>query len=132
MAETLTDERIQQIKHSFRRCREGTADAIVNIQRTGDANLIPAILRGIVWRFVREEARPLVDQATAETPLVSLGIDSLTMMEVVLDVQDALDLVIEDNDLKQMKTIGDFIAFLQQRFADAHPASGTVVGKSSA
>jgi len=61
-----------------------------------------------------------VDQATAETPLASLGIDSLTMMEIVLDVQDALDLVIEDADLRRMQTIGDVIGFLQQRFAQVH------------
>ena len=115
-----TEEQIQQIRHNFRRCREGTVDAIIDLQRTGDPELIPTIVRGIVWRYVRENVRPIVDQATAETPLASLGIDSLTMMEVVLDVQDALDLVIEDADLKQMSTIGDVIGFLQQRFAEIH------------
>src|SRR4051795_11435342 len=105
MQTTLTDEQAEQIRHSFRRCREGTPEAIINLRASGDAALIAVIVRGIVWRYVREEARPNVDQATADTPLGSLGIDSLTMMEIVLDVQDALDLVIEDSDLKQMKTI---------------------------
>ena len=121
MPAPLTEEQIEKIKHSFRRCREGTADAIIELQRTGDASLIPAIVRGIVWRYVHQDVRPIVEQATAETPLVSLGIDSLTMMEVVLDVQDALDLVIEDADLKDMKTIGDVIGLLQQRFGELHP-----------
>ena len=116
-----TEEQINHIRHSFRRCREGTADAIIELQRTGDAELIPTIVRGIVWRYVSKDAQPLVDQATAETPLASLGIDSLTMMEVVLDVQDALDLVIEDSDLRHMRTIGDVIEFLQQRFVQVHP-----------
>jgi acyl carrier protein len=118
-----TQEQIEQIRHNFRRCREGTVDAIIDLQRTKDPKFIPTIVRGIVWRYVRQEAQAIVDQATAETPLASLGIDSLTMMEVVLDVQDALDLVIEDADLKQMRTIGDVIAFLQQRFAELHPAA---------
>jgi acyl carrier protein len=43
------------------------------------------------------------------------------MLEVVLDVQDALDLVIEDNDLRQMHTIGDVIDFLVQHYAKTHP-----------
>lgn len=116
-----TEEQIEQIRRSFKRCREGTVNAIIDLQRTGNAELIPAIVRGIVWRYVNENARPIVDQATMETPLASLGIDSLMMMEVVLDVQDALDLVIEDADLRRMKTIGDFIGFLQQRFAEVHP-----------
>ena len=45
------------------------------------------------------------------------------MMEIVLDVQDALNLTIEDADLKQMKTIGDVIGFLQQRFAQLRSGS---------
>ena len=116
-----TEEQLAEIKRSFKRCREGTVDAIINLQRTGDAELIPAIVRGIVWRYVHENTRPIVDQATLETPLASLGIDSLMMMEVVLDLQDALDLVIEDADLRRMQTIGDVIGFLQQRFAQFHP-----------
>ena len=117
-----TQEQIDQIRRSFRRCREGTSDAIIELQRTGSTELIPTIVRGIVWRYVHEARRPVVDQATLETPLASLGIDSLTMMEIVLDVQDALDLVIEDSDLRHMRTIGDVIGFLQQRFTEVHPA----------
>jgi acyl carrier protein len=115
-----TEEQIEQIRHSFRRCREGTADAIIDLQRTGDPQFIPMIVRGIVWRYVHQDVRSFVDQASAETPLASLGIDSLTMMEIVLDVQDALDLVIQDEDLRRMQTIGDVIGFLQERFAQVY------------
>ncbi|HWY52742.1 MAG TPA: phosphopantetheine-binding protein [Chthoniobacterales bacterium] len=123
MTASLTQEEIGQIRHNFRRCREGTSDAIIDLRRTGDIELIPTIVRGIVWRYVREETQPAVEQATPETPLGSLGIDSLTMMEIVLDMQDALNLTIEDADLKQMKTIGDVIGFLQQRFAQVRSGS---------
>lgn len=115
-----TEEQIEQIRRSFKRCREGTVDAIIDLQRTSDPEFIPTIVRGIVWRYVHKDVQSLVDQATAETPLASVGMDSLTMMEVVLDVQDALDLVIEDEDLRRMQTIGDLIGFLQQRFAQVH------------
>ena len=115
-----TEEQIEQVRRSFKRCREGTVDAIIDFQRTGDPESVPTIVRGIVWRYVHKDVQSLVDQATAETPLASLGIDSLTMMEIVLDVQDALDLVIEDADLRRMQTIGDLIGFLQQRFAEVH------------
>lgn len=123
MTASPTQEEIEQIRHNFRRCREGTADAIIDLRRNGDIELIPTIVRGIVWRYVREETQPAVEQATPETPLGSLGIDSLTMMEIVLDVQDALNVTIEDADLKQMKTIGDVIGFLQQRFAQLRSGS---------
>jgi 3-hydroxyacyl-[acyl-carrier-protein] dehydratase len=77
-------------------------------------------VRGIVWRYVQEDTRPVVEQATAETPLASLGIDSLMMLEVVLDVQDALDVVIEDADLRQMHTMGDVIQFLVGHYKKTH------------
>ena len=118
-----TEEEIEKIRRSFKRCREGTVDAIIGLQQTGDTSFIPTIVRGIVWRYVQPEAREVVDSATPETPLSSLGIDSLMMLEVVLDVQDALDLVIEDADLRRMQTIGDVIDFLTQRYGATYSAA---------
>lgn len=118
-----TEQEIEEVRRSFKRCREGTVEAILDLRRTGDPSFIPTIVRGIVWRYVQEEARHVVDQATPETPLASLGIDSLMMLEVVLDVQDALDVVIEDSDLRQMETIGDVIDFLVQHHAKTHGAA---------
>jgi 3-hydroxyacyl-[acyl-carrier-protein] dehydratase len=123
MSTPLTDQQVQEIERNFKRCRPGTADAIVDLRQTGNVELIPNIVPGIVWRYVHENVRPTVEQSNSATELVSLGIDSLTMMEIVLDVQDALDLVIEDADLKEMKTIGDVIAFLQRKYSELHPAS---------
>ncbi|MEP6822557.1 MAG: acyl carrier protein [Chthoniobacterales bacterium] len=121
MATELTEEEKDSLRRSFKRCREGTVEAIIALRETGDTAQIPAIVRGIVWRYVQPEARPVVEEATPETPLAGLGIDSLMMLEVVLDVQDALDLVIEDSDLRQMQTIGDVVSFLQTRYAETHP-----------
>ncbi|HEY4283255.1 MAG TPA: phosphopantetheine-binding protein [Chthoniobacterales bacterium] len=118
-----TEQQVDEIRRNFRRCREGTSDAIISLHRTGDVQQIPTIVRGVVWRYVHKDVQAIVDSATPETPLTSLGIDSLTMMEVVLDVQDALDLVIEDSDLRHMRTIGDVIEFLQKRYAEVHPES---------
>src|SRR5438477_10821808 len=117
-----TEKQIEQVRRSFKRCREGTVDAIIDLQRTCDPESVPTIVRGIVWRYVHKDVQSIVDQTTAETPLASLGIDSLTMMEIVLDVQDALNVTIEDADLKKMKTIGDLIGFLQKHYAEVHRA----------
>jgi 3-hydroxyacyl-[acyl-carrier-protein] dehydratase len=123
MPTEVSDAEVEALRKSFKRCREGTADAIIELRRTGDIALIRTIVRGIVWRYVQEEARPIVEEATPETPLASLGIDSLMMLEVVLDVQDALDVTIEDSDLRQMQTIGDVIAFLEQKYTATHRVS---------
>ena len=118
MPTEITEDQVNEIRRSFKRCREGTIEAIIELRRTGNPAVVPTIVRGIVWRYVQADAREVVDQATPETPLSSLGIDSLMMMEVVLDVQYALDIVIEDADLRRMQTMGDVIEFLQQRFSE--------------
>ena len=119
----LTEEEIDKLRRSFKRCREGTAQAIIDLRLRGDTALIPEILRGIVWRYVQPEAREVVESAPPETPLSSLGIDSLMMLEVVLDVQDALDVVIEDADLRRVQTMGDVSELLMARFAAVHTTS---------
>jgi acyl carrier protein len=123
MTTELTDEQIEKLKHEFRRCREGTPEAIINLRRTGDTSLIPEILRGIVYRYVRPEARPQVEQASLDTPLSALGMDSLMMLEVMLDVQDALDIVVEDSDLRRVKTFRDVSELLTQRFTENRQAT---------
>jgi 3-hydroxyacyl-[acyl-carrier-protein] dehydratase len=123
MPTELTDEQITKVQHDFRRCRDGTAEAIINLRRTGDTALIPEILRGIVWRYVRPEAREQVEQASLDTPLSALGMDSLMMLEVVLDVQDALDVTVEDAELRRVKTFKDISDLLMQRFTEVHKAA---------
>ena len=117
------EEEIDGIRRNFKRCQDQTVEAIINLRKTGDTALIEPIVRGIVWRYVQEETRPVVEQATADTPLAALGIDSLMMLEVVLDVQDALDVVIEDADLRQMHTMGDVIQFLVGHYKKTHEAA---------
>jgi 3-hydroxyacyl-[acyl-carrier-protein] dehydratase len=123
MPTELSDEQIKKVNHDFRRCREGTAEAIIKLRRTGDTALIPEILRGIVWRYVRPESREQVEKASLETPLSALGMDSLMMLEVVLDVQDAIDVTVEDAELRQVKTFDDVSHLLMQRFTEIHKAA---------
>lgn len=123
MPTQLTEDQMTKVKHEFRRCREGTAEAIIELRRTGNPALIPEILRGIVWRYVRPEAREQVEKAPLDTPLSALGMDSLMMLEVVLDVQDALDVTVEDAELRRVKTFKDVSDLLVQRFTENHKAA---------
>ena len=49
--------------------------------------------------------------------------DSLMMLEVMLDVQDALDIVVEDSDLRRVKTFRDVSELLTQRFTENRQAT---------
>jgi acyl carrier protein len=41
-----------------------------------------------------------------------LGVDSLSMMEVVMAAQDKFDVEIPDADVEQLKTVGDAVSYI--------------------
>lgn len=117
MATPLTDEQIAELKQQFKRCDEETVNAIVNFRQTGDKAQLPVIVKGVVKRYLPADKVALLDNATEETPLTELHVESLTMLEIVLDIQDAVDVVIEDSELREVKTLGDVRKFLELKLA---------------
>lgn len=117
MPDPLTEEEIAEIKQQFKRCNEETVDAIVNFRQTGDKSLLPVIVKGVVQRYLPEDKVDLLKSATEDTNLAELHIESLTMLEIVLDIQDAVDVVIEDAELREVKTLGDVRKFLELKLA---------------
>ena len=54
-----------------------------------------------------------------------LGVDSLTMIELLFKIEEAFDLEIPDDDLSKITTVGDVIAYVEARLdpAAARPAA---------
>jgi len=117
MATALTEEQIAELKQQFKRCDEETVNAIVSFRQTGDTKLLPAIVKGVVKRYLPADKVELLASATEDTNLAELHIESLTMLEIVLDIQDAVDVVIEDAELREVKTLGDVRKFLELKLA---------------
>lgn len=44
-----------------------------------------------------------------------LGIDSLTKLELVLECENTFDIRIEDNELANLKTVGDVVAMITRK-----------------
>jgi acyl carrier protein len=51
-----------------------------------------------------------------------LGLDSLAMLEMVFEVEEAFNLEIPDDDLSRITTVGDVVAYVEARLAGATPA----------
>lgn len=117
MQTELTSEEIDKLRRTFKRCSDETIEAILTFRQTGDVLAVGVITRGIFSRYLRDEARESLASAVPETPLSSLGVDSLTMLEIILDLQDALDISIEDPELKHLRTIGDVNELLTAKAA---------------
>lgn len=44
-----------------------------------------------------------------------LGIDSLTKLELILECENTFDIRIEDNELANLKTVGDVVAMITRK-----------------
>ena len=49
------------------------------------------------------------DMITPETTLEDLGADSLEMVEVIMAIEDEFDVQIKDEELENLKNVGDLI-----------------------
>jgi acyl carrier protein len=105
------------LRKSFRRCSQETIEAIFRFRQDRDPDRIAAIARGIVLRYLSEAGREAMGRATEETSFAELAIESLTMFEIVMDIQDALDIEIADAELRSLATLGDLMRLLREKVA---------------
>lgn len=52
---------------------------------------------------------------THQTTLKELGIDSLDLVDVIIELESQINVTIQDEDLLQCKSIGDVIKVLEQK-----------------
>lgn len=54
------------------------------------------------------------DMVTADTTLEDLGADSLDLVEVIMAIEDEFDVQIKDEDLENLKSVGDLINYISK------------------
>ena len=54
------------------------------------------------------------DMITMETTLEDLGADSLDLVEVIMAIEDEFDVQIKDEDLENLKSVGDLINYISK------------------
>ncbi|MBQ2737928.1 MAG: acyl carrier protein [Clostridia bacterium] len=69
-----------------------------------------------VKQVLVEELRVKPEDITAEAELAGdLGINSLELAELVLTCEEKFNVVIDDDDLHRFNTVGDVVAYLEER-----------------
>ena len=105
------------LRESLRRCSTKTIEAAVAYRKTGEIIHLPLIILGIFERFVEPDLRTRL--ATPDTDdlrvIEDLGLDSLTMMEIVMLVEEVTQTEIANDDLRNLATIGDIKVFVDCR-----------------
>ena len=69
-----------------------------------------------VKQFLVEECRVNPDTITLEAELAGdLGINSLELAELVFVIEDRLNIEIDDEDILGIRTVGDLVAYLEDK-----------------
>lgn len=121
-------ESMDPLRDALKRCSPETYEAACRFRRTRDLTEIPAIVRGVIARFVESERRGKLQHPAAELHLIEdLGIDSLTMMEIVMLAEEALPITISNEELRHLRTLGEVEQFITSKLAGQPPpkASGS-------
>ena len=101
------------LREALKRCSPSAFESAVQFRKTGNPEHVPAVVIGIVERFVEPDLRIKLKDADDDLRLIEdLGIDSLTMKEIVILVEDVLQLSINNDELRNLRTVGDVKTFI--------------------
>jgi acyl carrier protein len=76
----------------------------------------PACGSLLVWFRDRLSAAALLDgRLPLDAPLEELGIDSLDLVEVVMELEEAFEVSIPDDEAERILTVGDAIRYLRRQ-----------------
>jgi len=111
---SFTPEAEQELRATLKRCPPEAVEAAVAFRKTGDTSQLNTIILGLVERFMEPEMRPKLHQPNVDDMkiLEDLGVDSLTMVELVMLVEETLGLTVDNNELRGIKTVGDIKKFV--------------------
>jgi acyl carrier protein len=120
MTTTLPERDLADLKEGLRRCKPETIQAAIRYRETRDPDAIPQIVYGILERYQPATAAVKLSDAQDDSRLIEdIGLDSLTLLEIVLSIEEVLQLRIENEELREIRTIGQLNAFLHARITGA-------------
>jgi 3-hydroxyacyl-[acyl-carrier-protein] dehydratase len=118
-----------KLRTALKRCSPATLAAARTFRQSGDAADLPPLVCGLVERYLEPGLRPRLNPADRQLRLVEdLGLDSLTLMEIGMLAEEVLDVSLDHEDLRPLRTVGD----VQQLMARAVAARARPVAPNSA
>jgi acyl carrier protein len=80
-------------------------------------NLDSASLQSMVKQFLAERFDIATDNLTSDTAMRDLGLDSIMMLDVMLEVEDRLGIKLTDLSMPANPKLGDLVALIQRNMA---------------
>jgi len=112
----LSSDQENRLRETFKRCRPETVDAILRFRNKRDVSAVIVAVNGVIERYMKLPPGEILADKPDNTRLgEDLGIDSLTMLEIVMAIEEALDFRIEDADARAIRTLGDVRLYVDDR-----------------
>ena len=106
----------EDLEETLKRCPDGTLEALIQYRNEGDMDALKTFLIGCIKRHTDEEYQDCLDSGDESVSFIDdLGVDSMTMMEVVMMVEECLGIRLENEDLMKVRTVGDLNAYIKKQ-----------------
>ena len=117
-----TSPETEVLKELLKRCPKGTYEAALALRAHKDVAQVPVIVMGIIDRHLEPDQKEVLAKGSDEIRLYEdLGVDSLTMLEIVMMVEQTLQVSIDNEELRDLRTIGDVKAYLDAKVKGEKP-----------
>ncbi len=105
-----------QLRDALKRCSPATVEAALRYRKSKDPALLSTIVLGIIERFLDPAAVARLHEADDDVRMVEdLGLDSLTLIEAIMKIEEVLDISIKNEDLRNLRTMGDVRGFIEHK-----------------
>ena len=120
----------EELRELLKRCPAGTFEAALAFRSEKDVSQIEKIVLGIIDRHLEPEQREILAKSDDSLRMYEdLGMDSLTMLEIVMMIEQTLKVSIDNEELRDLRTLGDVKAYLDAKAkGKSHPFVQKVTG----
>ncbi len=117
-ADSFSPAELAELQATLKRCSPETFEAACQFRRTRDRKHLGTLVRGVIERYVERELRPKLQGQDDNLRLVEdLGLDSLSLMEIVVLAEDVLKISVSNEELMKLRTVGDVRQFITAKVA---------------
>ena len=106
-----------EIKDRFSHFPPAIAGAICEFRHTRNPALVTPILQGILHKHLPEDDPVVQTETPPEAALDALHFDSITLIEIMLDLQDALGIHLADEEMRGLHDVEGVRTLLLQKIA---------------
>lgn len=68
-----------------------------------------------IREILSEQLSVDAESINTDTTIEDLGADSLDLVEAVMNIEEEFGITIDDSDIENLKTVGDFLNYISQK-----------------